>query len=283
MTSIFATASLTKANTASHATENFATKCFTKANPAKGVAKVSLANSKIALLLLLAFLLALHQPILSAPQSTPNAKNTQNTQNANEILQCNAIFEARKGEIKDSLRELNEKMQNLEVYRNATQNLIEQKQAQLKLQEQALQAKIKEAQARQKQALDKVAAQKKSIEELIAKNEEILQQIQSTSASKVAKTFSGMKDSKAAPILAELDDDEAAEILTALTPSEASKILAKMDAKRAAELTKVIAKGPPYKKKDDKKEPTSQVPGQNPQESQEDEKAQLKFQENGGF
>lgn len=282
MTSIFATASLAKASIANHATDSFATESFTKASLAKSVAKVSPTNSKIALLLLLAFLLALHQPILSAPQSTPNAKNT-NTQNANEILQCNAIFEARKGEIKDSLRELNEKMQNLEVYRNATQNLIEQKQAQLKLQEQALQAKIKEAQARQKQALDKVAAQKKSIEELIAKNEEILQQIQSTSASKVAKTFSGMKDSKAAPILAELDDDEAAEILTALTPSEASKILAKMDAKRAAELTKVIAKGPPYKKKDDKKEPTSQIPGQNPQESQEDEKAQLKFQENGGF
>lgn len=264
MTSIFATASLAKASFEKDGT------------------KASTTNGKVALLLLLAFVLALHQPILSAPPSTPSAKNTQNTQNANEILQCNAIFEARKGEIKDSLRQLNEKMQNLEVYRNATQNLIEQKQAQLKLQEQALQAKIKEAQARQKQALDKVAAEKKSIEELIAKNEEILQQIQTTSASKVAKTFSGMKDSKAAPILAELDDDEAAEILTALTPSEASKILAKMDAKRAAELTKVIAKGPPYKKKEEK-EPASQIPGQNPQDSQVDEKAQLKFQENGGF
>ncbi|MGX3045217.1 MotE family protein [Helicobacter sp. T3_23-1056] len=221
----------------------------------------------------------------SASANPQNKQSAQNTQNANEILQCNAIFEARKGEIKDSLRELNEKMQNLEVYRNATQNLIEQKQAQLKLQEQALQNKIKEAQARQKQAFDKVAAEKKAIEELIAKNEEILAQIQSTSASKVAKTFSGMKDSKAAPILAELDDGEAAEILTALTPSEASKILAKMDAKRAAELTKVIAKGPPYKKSDDKKDTTqpNPIPGQNPQDEQADDKAQLRFQDNGGF
>ena len=215
------------------------------------------------------------------PKATKDPAQT--TQNTNEILQCNAIFEARKGEIKDSLRQLNEKMQNLEVYRNATQNLIEQKQAQLKLQEQSIQNKIKEAQARQKQTLDKVAAEKKAIEELIAKNEEILRQIQTTSASKVAKTFSGMKDSKAAPILAELDDGEAAEILTALTPSEASKILAKMDAKRAAELTKVIAKGPPYKKTEEESQKTNPIPGQNPQDEQADEKAQLKFQENGGF
>ncbi len=164
-----------------------------------------------------------------------------------QLLQCNAIFEARKNEITQSLRTLNEKMQNLEAYKNATQNLLAQKEANLKEQEKAFDAKMQQAKAEQAKIAQKNEEEKKMIQDLIAKNEALLKEIQGSSNSKVAKTFSGMKDSKAAPIIAELDDAEAAEILSSLTASEMAKILAKMDARRAAELTKIIAKGPPFK------------------------------------
>lgn len=201
--------------------------------------------------------------------------------NPDALLQCNAIFEARKDEIAQNLRTLNEKMQNLEAYKNATQNLLDQKQAKLKEQEDALNARIQEA----KQEAQKVAKlqddRKKAIEALVAKNEALLKEIQTSSNSKVAKSFSGMKDSKAAPIIAELDDAEAATILSSLTAADMAKILAKMDAKRAAELTKIIAKGPPFSNTD-KPKPVAKVPGDEPKPEQL-EQDQRDFQENGGI
>ncbi|WP_304207914.1 MotE family protein [Helicobacter canis] len=199
--------------------------------------------------------------------------------NPDALLQCNAIFEARKDEIAQNLRTLNEKMQNLEAYKNATQNLLDQKQAKLKEQEDALNARIQEA----KQEAQKVAKlqddRKKAIEALVAKNEALLKEIQTSSNSKVAKSFSGMKDSKAAPIIAELDDAEAATILSSLTAADMAKILAKMDAKRAAELTKIIAKGPPFSNAD---KPKPKVPAGEPKPEQL-EQDQRDFQENGGI
>lgn len=201
--------------------------------------------------------------------------------NPDALLQCNAIFEARKDEIAQNLRTLNEKMQNLEAYKNATQNLLDQKQAKLKEQEDALNARIQEA----KQEAQKVAKlqddRKKAIEALVAKNEALLKEIQTSSNSKVAKSFSGMKDSKAAPIIAELDDAEAATILSSLTAADMAKILAKMDAKRAAELTKIIAKGPPFSNAD-KPKPVAKVPADEPKPEQL-EQDQRDFQENGGI
>ena len=52
--------------------------------------------------------------------------------NPDALLQCNAIFEARKDEIAQNLRTLNEKMQNLEAYKNATQKSPRSKASQAK-------------------------------------------------------------------------------------------------------------------------------------------------------
>lgn len=166
--------------------------------------------------------------------------------NPERILECNAIFEARKAEIKDTLIHLNERMQNLEVYKNATQNLLNQRESKLKEQEQILESKIKQFKTQQELAIQQIQQEKQDIQNLIAKNEQLLKEIKTASSDKMAKAFSGMKDSKAAPIIAELDDIKAAEILSSLSASEMAKILAKMDAKRAAQLTKIITKGPPF-------------------------------------
>ena len=64
-----------------------------------------------------------------------------------------------------------------------------------------------------------------------------------------------MKDSKSAAILQALPDDEAAEILFTLDTKVMSKILAKMDPQKAATLTAMLQKGPPFK---DKNERTTQ-------------------------
>lgn len=201
--------------------------------------------------------------------------------NPDALLQCNAIFEARKDEIAQNLRTLNEKMQNLEAYKNATQNILDQKQAKLQEQEQALKAKIEEATKEAQKQAKLQDDKKKAIEALIAKNEALLKEIQSSANTKVAKSFSGMKDSKAAPIIAELDDAEAATILSSLTAAEIAKILAKMDAKRAAELTKIIAKGPPFSNDKPKSSPkVAEVPGDSPKAPEQD---QVDFQENGGI
>lgn len=215
-----------------------------------------------------------------------NFKIQKQEANPEHVLQCNAIFESRKDEITQSLRSLNEKMQNLEAYKNATQNLFDQRESKLKEQESALNAKIESMNASAQKIAKTQADEKKAIQDLIAKNEALLKEIKETSTSKVAKTFSGMKESKAAPIIAELDDAEAAGILASLSATEMAKILGKMDLKRAAELTKIIAKGPPFKSE---KSQVAKTPGtdstpdsqssldvENPQDS-------ARFQENGGI
>lgn len=205
--------------------------------------------------------------------------------NPEHVLQCNAIFESRKDEITQSLRTLNEKMQNLEAYKNATQNLLDQREAKLKEQESALNAKIESMNANAQKIAQTQADEKKAIQDLIAKNETLLKEIKNTSTSKVAKTFSGMKESKAAPIIAELDDAQAASILASLSATEMAKILGKMEPKRAAELTKIIAKGPPFTSE---KPQVAKTPGV---ESSSNSQGNLgaentdsaRFQENGGI
>ena len=63
------------------------------------------------------------------------------------------------------------------------------------------------------------------------------------------------RDSKSAAILQNLPDEEAAMILFALDTKTTSKILSKMDVQKAATLTTLLQKGPPFKK-DSTLEPT---------------------------
>ncbi|WP_411709943.1 magnesium transporter MgtE N-terminal domain-containing protein [Helicobacter felis] len=56
-----------------------------------------------------------------------------------------------------------------------------------------------------------------------------------------------MKDSKAAPILQDLPPSQAAQMLSTLEAKDMGKNLAKMDPQKAAMLTEMLQKGPPFK------------------------------------
>lgn len=85
---------------------------------------------------------------------------------------------------------------------------------------------------------------------MLKKNENVLKQIKTATQSKVGTTYTAMKDSKSAAILESMSSSEAAEILYGLDTKIVSKILAKMNPQKAAELTQLITKGPPFEEQE---------------------------------
>ena len=155
---------------------------------------------------------------------------------ANEnVVDCNIIFEQRKAEIMKEIELNHEQQQALQALQSTTQNVLDQKEQDLKKREVALNQKQKELEEKEE-----------SLERKMKRNEEILKQIKGATQSKIGETYSGMKDSKSAAILESLPDSEAAEILYALDTKIMSKILAKMGPQKAATLTKMLQKGPPF-------------------------------------
>ncbi|CAM2920692.1 MotE family protein [Helicobacter burdigaliensis] len=166
-----------------------------------------------------------------------------------ETIDCNIIFEQRKGEILKELDKINEQQQALQALQNATQNILEQKEAELKKREEKV-AKIEQD----------IKATEEKINKMLKKNEEILKQIQNATKTKVGEAYTSMKDSKSAAILENLPEGEAANILFGLDTKVASKILAKMNPQKAATLTQLIVKGPPFTQEEAKQEQKLQTP-----------------------
>ncbi len=157
------------------------------------------------------------------------------------IVDCNIIFEQRKAEILREIEKIDEQQQALQALQSATQNVLDQKDADLKKREAALAAEKKELEQREE-----------AIKRLLEKNEKILAEIKNTTQSKIGTTYAGMKDSKSAAILENLPESEAAMILFALDTKVVGKILAKMDPQKAANLTQIIQKGPPFETQETK-------------------------------
>lgn len=174
--------------------------------------------------------------------------DSNSEQTSKQLLQCNAIFDARKGELKEQIRQLDEKTQSIQALENATQNLLDKREAKLKERENALSIKLKEIEDKQAKEEAQNKQRQDQIKALIAKNEDILKQIDDAKNNKLAQTYAKMKDSKAAPIIENLPQDEAASILFALSAQDMGKILSKMDPKKAADLTEILKKGPPFEK-----------------------------------
>ena len=170
--------------------------------------------------------------------------NTQNS--SSQIIQCNIIFEQRKNEILDKIKDLEDKTQSLKILQKASEDIFTQRQNQIKTQEQALKEKEKEILEKEKALNQANQDSQDKIKKLIAKNEEILRQIQDESTNKLAQTYSKMKDSKAADILSDLPENQAAGILFLLKAQDIGKILAKMDPRKAASLTERLRKGAPF-------------------------------------
>lgn len=169
-------------------------------------------------------------------------------ENQREVIDCNIIFEQRKAEIIKEIERINEQQQALQALQSATQNVLDQKEADLKKREIALNNAQKEMEEREAK-----------IARLVKRNEEILKQIRGATQSKVGETYAGMKDSKSAVILESLPDAEAAGILYALDTKVMSKILSKMTPQKAATLTQLLQKGPPFEEEKESPQPNNAI------------------------
>ena len=180
--------------------------------------------------------------------------------NNTNLLDCNIIFEQRKGEIRQELQAIDERQQALQVLQNATQVFLDEKARKLQAQEKNIDEKIIEfqkakefAQAEFKAQSEQVSldmkAREEYVQELIARNEELLEKIQKVSNDKVIQTYIQMKDAKSAAIISQMSEDEAVEILSNMDSKDMGKILAKMDDQKAAAITQKI-RNPNAKKSD---------------------------------
>ncbi|EQD90638.1 flagellar protein [Helicobacter pylori PZ5086] len=170
---------------------------------------------------------------------------------AQELLQCSAIFESKKAELKDDLRRLSEKEQSLRILQTENTRLLDEKTDLLNQKEKEVEEKLKNLAAKEEAFKTLQAEEKKRLKNLIEENEDILREIKQAKDSKIGETYSKMKDSKSALILENLPTQNALEILMALKPQELGKILAKMDPKKAAALTELWQK-PPKENKENK-------------------------------
>ncbi|MGL2383251.1 magnesium transporter MgtE N-terminal domain-containing protein [Helicobacter pylori] len=189
---------------------------------------------------------------------------------AQELLQCSAIFESKKAELKDDLRQLSEKEQSLRILQTENARLLDEKTDLLNQKEKEVEEKLKNLVAKEEAFKTLQTEEKKRLKNLIEENEEILREIKQAKDSKIGETYSKMKDSKSALILENLPTKNALEILMALKPQELGKILAKMDPKKAAALTELWQK-PPKENKENKEsqkttDPTPPTPPTPPKE-----------------
>ncbi|MGL2583367.1 MotE family protein [Helicobacter pylori] len=189
---------------------------------------------------------------------------------AQELLQCSAIFESKKAELKDDLRQLSEKEQSLRILQTENARLLDEKNDLLNKKEKEVEEKLKNLAAKEEAFKTLQTEEKKRLKNLIEENEEILREIKQAKDSKIGETYSKMKDSKSALILENLPTKNALEILMALKPQELGKILAKMDPKKAAALTELWQK-PPKENKENKEsqkttDPTPPTPPTPPKE-----------------
>ncbi|MGL2427222.1 MotE family protein [Helicobacter pylori] len=187
-----------------------------------------------------------------------------------ELLQCSAIFESKKAELKDDLRQLSEKEQSLRILQTENARLLDEKSDLLNKKEKEIDEKLKHLAAKEEAFKTLQTEEKKRLKNLIEENEGILREIKQAKDSKIGETYSKMKDSKSALILENLPTKNALEILMALKPQELGKILAKMDPKKAATLTELWQK-PPKENKENKEsqkttDPTPPTPPTPPKE-----------------
>lgn len=152
-----------------------------------------------------------------------------------EVLNCSAVFEERKAELQTELSKIAEQRKMMNIFYDEQRRLNDRKLEQLKLQEARVQGLIDEAKSREN-----------NIKDLIKQNEDLLSQIDAKKSQKISQTYAKMKDSKASAIIEELPLNEAAEILFAMDSKDIGKIFAKMDAQKAAKLTEMLKKGPPF-------------------------------------
>ena len=151
------------------------------------------------------------------------------------VLDCNLIFEERKNEISAELLEIQEQKNALKILYQEKEALNNKKLDELNLKEKQIEV-----------LLNEVSQKENDIKNLIKKNEELLDSIQNAKATKLSETYSKMRDSNAGAIIENMALKDAVELLYSLDAKNASKILSKVTPQKAATLTELLKKGPPF-------------------------------------
>ncbi len=152
-------------------------------------------------------------------------------QTSDRLFDCTEIFKERKSELLVELERIDEQKQALSALKMATEELLKKKESRLNQKEELIDNKLSE-----------ITQKESKIKKMLEENEIILKEVRSTKMSKIAQTFAKMKAGAAANILSGMDPKEASAILTSLKPKTVGQILTKMDAKKASELTLILAK-----------------------------------------
>ena len=152
-------------------------------------------------------------------------------QTSDRLFDCTEIFKERKSELLVELERIDEQKQALTALKQATEELLKKKESRLAQKEEEVNTKLLE-----------ITQKEDSMKKMLQRNELVLKEVKSTKMSKIAQTFAKMKAAAASNILSDMDVHEAAAILTSLKPKTVGQILTKMDAKKASELTLILAK-----------------------------------------
>jgi len=151
-------------------------------------------------------------------------------QTSDRLFDCTEIFKERKSELLVELERIDEQKQALGALKNATEELLKKKEIRLTLKEEEVDGKLLV-----------ITQKEQEVKTMLARNEEILKETKSNKMSKIAQTFAKMKAAAASGILSGMDSNEAVAILRSLKPKTVGQILTKMDAKKASELTLLLA------------------------------------------
>ena len=152
-------------------------------------------------------------------------------QPSEKLFECTEIFKERKSELLVELERIDEQKQALSALKTATEDLLRKKETKLSQKEEVVDNKLTE-----------ISQKEENIKKMLAKNEAVLKKVESIKMNKIAQTFAKMKAASASNILSDMDSSDAALILQSLKPKTVGQILTKMDAKKASELTLILAK-----------------------------------------
>lgn len=150
---------------------------------------------------------------------------------SDRLFECTEIFKARKSELLVELERIDEQKQALSALKVATEELLKKRETKVSQDEEVVEKKLAE-----------ISSKEEFVKKMLKQNEDILKEIKDIKMSKIAETFAKMKAASAASVLSEMNPEEAAAILTSLKPKTVGAVLSKMDAKKASELTLILAK-----------------------------------------
>ncbi len=142
------------------------------------------------------------------------------------VYNCNKIFQDRKNQLLLQLDQIDEQQQALSALKIATSNLLKKKAALIKIEEKDINQKLK-----------LIITKEASAKKMLDKNKKILAQMQATTMSAMAKTYSKMKANAAASILSDMNATIAVSILRSLNPKVIGKIFTQMSPQKASKLT----------------------------------------------